>query len=511
LRFRASAFSLSFPRIAMHSPDDTIAAIATAAGAAARGIVRISGPDAISIAARLFSAQDAEENGAGFVRIPARNSQYARAIAGSVVLSMSTSDQPAPRSLPCTLYLWPTARSYTRQPVAELHTIGSPPLLAALLRAACLAGARLAEPGEFTLRAFLAGRLDLMQAEAVLGVIDAADRRQLDVALTQLAGGLSGPLASLRDDLLNLLADLEAGLDFTEEDLQFISAADLRTRLTAAAENVRQLLDRMQTRTRAEFEPRVALVGWPNVGKSSLFNALLGRSAALVSDSPGTTRDYLTAPLPLGDLRCRLTDTAGRESFSNDSCVVSDAAQQATMEQAEQADVRVLCLDATRAPNAWEELQLMRGERQIAVLTKCDAADAGGRSIAPQAQGRLPTTSPLPTTPPAFPGLRAPQSFLQTSSATGVGLDALKSAIRDHLTATAPTSAVAATATRCHESLRLAAECLSRTSEIAAASGGEELIAAETRASLVELGKVVGTIYTDDILARIFSRFCIGK
>jgi tRNA modification GTPase len=452
----------------MHSPDDTIAAIATAAGGAARGIVRISGTDALAIATRVFTAHAAAA---------LENLSYARIVSGTVALP----DRSASQSLSCTLYLWPTARSYTRQPVAELHTIGSPPLLAALLRAVCFAGARLAEPGEFTLRAFLAGRLDLTQAEAVLGVIDATDRRQLDVALTQLAGGLSGPLASLRDELLNLLADLEAGLDFTEEDLQFISSTDLRTRLTAAAENVGQLMDQMRVRTRAEFEPRVALVGWPNVGKSSLFNALLGRPAALVSDSPGTTRDYLTAPLPLGELTCRLTDTAGREFFDKENDRLSDAAQRMTVEQFEQADLRLLCLDATRAPNAWEQSQLAAGQRQLVVLMKCDAAGAH--------------VAPLP--------------FLATSAATGAGLDTLKAAVGEHLTTT--DSAVAATAIRCHESLRLAAECLARASEIAATAGGEELIAAETRAALTELGKVVGTIYTDDLLARIFSRFCIGK
>jgi tRNA modification GTPase len=457
----------------MHSPDDTIAAIATAAGGAARGIVRISGPEAIAVAAGVFTPHD---------RAALENPRYARVVSGTVASPVhATCIHPHPLFAPCLFYLWPTARSYTRQPVAELHTIGSPPLLAALLREVCFAGARLAEPGEFTLRAFLAGRLDLVQAEAVLGVIDAADRRQLDVALRQLAGGLSGPLASLRDELLNLLADLEAGLDFTEEDLQFISAADLRSRLSAAAENVGQLLDQMRTRTRSEFEPRVALIGWPNVGKSSLFNALLGRSAAIVSDVAGTTRDYLTAPLPLGELTCRLTDTAGREFCDVNGDQISDVAQQMTVEQSEQADLRLLCLDVTREPNAWEQSQLAAGERQIVVLTKCDAVEA------------------------------VDQPFINTSAATGAGLDALKSTIRDHVTAADPTGAVAATANRCHESLRLAAECLSRATQLAAATGDEELIAAETRASLVELGKIVGTIYTDDILGRIFSRFCIGK
>ncbi len=189
-----------------------------------------------------------------------------------------------------------------------------------------------------------------------------------------------------------------------------------------------------------------------------------------------------------------------------------------TVEQSELADLRLLCIDATRAPNAWEQSQLAAGERQIVVLTKCDAADAPANHLdaLPHAQGRLATTSQSPAAVAAIPGLTArdgaaPPVLLKTSAATGTGLDALKSAIHDHLTRTDPAGAVAATATRCHESLRLAADCLTRASKIAASSGGEELIAAETRDSLVELGKVVGTIYTDDILERIFNRFCIGK
>src|SRR6185295_14632062 len=139
-----------------------------------------------------------------------------------------------PRELPCDLFLWPSNRSYTREPIAELHTIGSAPLLKSLVSAACQSGARLARPGEFTLRAFLAGRLDLTQAEAVLGVIDARGRQQLDSALGQLAGGLARPLSALREQLLDLLAQLEAGLDFVDEDIEFITAAELNQQLAAA-------------------------------------------------------------------------------------------------------------------------------------------------------------------------------------------------------------------------------------------------------------------------------------
>ena len=150
--------------------------------------------------------------------------------------------------LPCDLFLWPTSRSYTREPVAELHTIGSPPLLEVISAAVCKAGARLAEPGEFTLRAFLAGRLDLTQAEAVLGVIDARGSGDLDAALVQLAGGLARPLDRLRDELLQLLAELEAGLDFVDEDIEFISPAALHERLELAVQLLNEVAQQMDSR-----------------------------------------------------------------------------------------------------------------------------------------------------------------------------------------------------------------------------------------------------------------------
>ena len=262
----------------MHSLDDTIAAVATAPGGGGAGDrAHQRGGDGCGRRAGVPAARRRALS-------PARS---ARRIAGSAESTLAGSG--AARSLPCDLYLWPTRRSFTRQPVAELHTLGSPPLLEALLRAACAAGARLAAPGEFTLRAFLAGRIDLVQAEAVLGVIDARDRRQLDVALAQMAGGLTRPLQNLRGDLLDLLADLEAGLDFAEEDIHFITPDDLQWRLAAAADQVARLIEQLRGRDQSAVEPRVVLVGWPNSGKSSLFNALCEGAGALVSAEPGTT------------------------------------------------------------------------------------------------------------------------------------------------------------------------------------------------------------------------------
>jgi tRNA modification GTPase len=293
-------------------------------------------------------------------------------------------------------------------------------------------------------------------------------------------------LATLRDQLLDLLADLEAGLDFVEEDIRFLSQNDLTSRLEEASDTVARLVEQLRCRKRADAEPRVALVGCPNVGKSSLFNALAGDAAALVSARPGTTRDYLAVSLDFGGLACQLIDTAGMESEAA-ADELSTAAGQMSHEQHEQADLRLLCLDRSHLLNAWELAQLPRDDGQIIVLTKCD----------------LPAACP----PVA--------NAIETSTVTGYGLDELKVAIRSQLTAGAAeassTGAVASTTTRCQESLRLAAESLTRARDIADRQGGDELVAAEIRTALVELGKVVGAIYTDDLLDRIFSRFCIGK
>ncbi len=404
-------------------------------------------------------------------------------VAGQMLLP---AEPEAPIRLPGDLYLWPTTRSYTRQPAAEFHTLGSPPLLAAALRAVCAAGARLAQPGEFTLRAFLAGRLDLTQAEAVLGLIDARGPEEFDAALTQLAGGIGRPLHALRDSLLDLVAHLEAGLDFVEEDIQFIAAEDLRNQLQSALWQIESLVAQMSTRTETADGPRIVLVGSPNVGKSSLFNSLVGAgSVALVSTQPGTTRDYLTAWIDLDGIRCQLIDTAGVEVVT--SADPRGAAQAAASRQQRQADIRVLCLDSSRSLDPWEQTELARAHanQNVVVVTKCDQ--------------------------PAM--LDLPAEAVSTSALGGIGFDRLRERLRHSVCAlkTPASTSQLATATRCLDSLRLARESLARAVRIRSSRGGEELIAAEVRVALDALGLVVGAIYADDILDRIFSRFCIGK
>jgi tRNA modification GTPase len=457
--------------------DDTIAAIASAPGGALRGIVRVSGPRCLTCVEQVF--EPAEERVLSQLRA-------ASCLRGEIRL---------PRGLgrvPATLYLWPTERSYTHQPSAELHLPGSPPLVEAALEAICTAGARLARAGEFTLRAFLAGRLDLTQAEAVLAVIDARGRAELDVALAQLAGGLAQPLRSLRDELLDLLAHLEAGLDFVEEDIEFIDRKQLETQLAAAAERVDRIAAQMQARGQSGQLPRVVLVGPPNAGKSSLLNCLAGSAAAIVSDIAGTTRDFVARRISLpGGEECLLIDTAGLVADARPGSI-SDAAQEAARRQIDEADLTLLCLDAaighdhgavaTADPCGAEPAR----PPQIVVWTKCD-------SLSPAEAGRL------------------PMGGLKTSSRTGEGRGALRQAIAAALESRRTEPVVAGTADRCRESLRLASAALARARQAAEASVGEELVAAEVRLALDELGLVVGAVYTDDVLDRVFSRFCIGK
>jgi tRNA modification GTPase len=519
----------------MHSLDDTIAAIASAPGGAARGIVRLSGPAVERCLDAIFRAtSECVDHCVGVaVAPPPHRSALTSQEGGSSTAtptSASTGFAESPciisgdlrlpeihSPLPCDVYLWPAGRSYTGQRVAEFHTIGSPPLLESLLKTLCAAGSRLAEPGEFTLRAFLSGRIDLTQAEAVLGVIDAADGRQLQTALAQLAGGLGGPLHRLRVDLLELLAHLEAGFDFAEEDISFITAEEIDRQLSSAVERAAGMLEKMSSRNLVETAAKAVLVGRPNTGKSSLFNALAQNRGALVSATPGTTRDYLCAELDLDGVTCQLIDTAGIDFVlpSHDQPSVSArrggggkgrcdieieiAAQSAAEEQHQQAMIRILCLDATVERDEWKQEPLAGSDPSscVVVLTKIDQSDVGqvsNLSAGNRQVGNLPYV-------------------IATSSVTGAGLDVLRRELRTKILTLGNTGGdvVAGTAARCRESLIGAAESLRHAQMLLNENAGEEFVAGEIRVALTELGRVVGAVYTDDVLDRIFSRFCVGK
>jgi tRNA modification GTPase len=495
----------------MYSTTDTIAAVASAPGGAARGIVRLSGPAAHACAAacfQLLGSSDSSAIGAakpqeGFsLCVPPGDIPFgkkliqpfgkmheARIVAGALRLDGFASP------LPCEAYFWPEGRSYTGQAAVEFHTVGSPPLLDALLQTLCARGVRLARPGEFTLRAFLSGRIDLTQAEAVLGAIDAAGDEQFEAALKQLAGGLSGPLRLLRHQLLDLLARLEAGFDFADEDIDFIAPDELEAELQAAEKQVAELLRRIDGRTLSEPAVRVVFVGRPNTGKSSLFNALIRRAGAIVSPHPGTTRDYLTAEDDLDGIKCTWIDTAGispEGSFFEKKLAATDAEAQAVAgEQHAAAAICLLCIEAGRPTDAWERDFLAKTPEssRLVVLTKRDLCQNGKM--------------------PLQPGDNVSADAIPTSSATGEGLDELRAALRRLVRESDPSEVVSSTAARCRESLDAAAASLCRAGELAAAN--EELIASEIRSAVEALGQVAGTVYTEDLLDCIFSRFCVGK
>jgi tRNA modification GTPase len=445
--------------------DDTIAAIASTPGGGARGVVRLSGPDTLACLRLSIRSNELGEPPAS-----PRPHVYGGELRGLI-------------SLPCDVYVWPSTSSYTRQPAAELHTFGSLPLLELVLQTICTHGARLARAGEFTLRAFLAGRLDLTQAEAVLGTIDADDDQALRTALDQLAGGLSSPLRQLRWDLLDLLADLEAGMDFVGEDIQFVSRNQVISRLSIAAGAVDRIKEQIGGRSASQPERRVVLAGSPNVGKSTLFNALVGREAAIASPKAGTTRDYLQAELELGTGKCLLVDTAGVNSAGPIEGIHA-AAQRLADQQRAFGEIIVHCLDSSQPINDCEQQQLAARNGDIIVWTKCERPRNGVSTF----------------------------SAIETSAFTGRGLDELRGAIASRLDDRASHGgAVASTAGRCKESIRSTREGIDRAIRLARSDAGDELVAAEIRLALGELGNMVGAVYTDDLLDRIFSRFCIGK
>ncbi|MBN9120415.1 MAG: 50S ribosome-binding GTPase [Planctomycetes bacterium] len=376
--------------------------------------------------------------------------------------------------LPATLYFFAGPRSYTGQDIAELHLIGSPPLVERLVADLLAAGARPARPGEFTMRAFLAGKKDLPQAEAVQAVIEAGTDADLSAALAQLAGGVSRPLETLRDDLLNLLADVEAALDFADEDIEFVGKAETLRRVGAAIEQLEAVRGQLDDRTVSGRPVRVALVGLPNAGKSSLFNALAGGSA-LVSAIPGTTRDYLTKSLSLAGVSVELIDTAGWQAAAD---TIEEQAQRLGGEQTTRADVIVWCDERGAFAEEDERRLNATGAIVLKVRTKSDLSGGG-------------------------PGLAC-------SVLAPPGLDALRAALGDVVPSLAR-PALAPSQSRCRHHVLACLERLREARALAASDDPPELLALALRGAIDALGEMTGAVYTHDLLDRIFSRFCIGK
>jgi tRNA modification GTPase len=465
---------------------DTIVALSSAPGPGGRAIVRLSGGKAFPIAFAFFKPFDhpATNLGASLTNVNAGGSTQVSAPSTSSSADVRRRYEGALRlpelssPLPASLLAWPEPRTYTGQNLAELHLLSTLPLVELLITSLLNAGARAAQPGEFTQRAFLAGKLDLPRAEAVLAVIEAGGRDDLKQALTQLAGGVSRPLQGLRDDLLDLLAEVEAGLDFAEEDIRFVQPEELLKRLAKGMAQVTLLSKQLEKRALTGSAFRVALAGQPNAGKSSLFNALTG-AAALVSPEPGTTRDYLMRRMLVDGIPIDLIDTAG---WKAERTLIDSQTQLLGKQQTEEADLILLCLESGIEFRDDEfEWTTRPGSRPVLrVATKCDLA-------------------------------KPPDENLATSAKTRAGLDDLRRALADRARSCQRESALASSLSRCKHHVAATLELLRRAHSVVLFSEPSEVLALELRGALDELGSLVGAVYTDDLLDRIFSRFCIGK
>ncbi len=457
--------------------DDTIAAIATPLGEGALAVIRVSGPEALAVADRCF--RPAGRHAPQPSQAPTHTLHY-----GHVVRDGQTVDEVL-------LAVMRAPRTYTRQDTVEISCHGGLLPARLVLDAVLAAGARLAEPGEFTKRAFLNGRLDLAQAEAVADIIRARTDRALAAAEEQLAGRLSQRIHHVRDRLMHLLAHLEAHLDFPEEDIAPATQEEMLAGLHSALAEMEALLRTAPEGQILRHGLRAAIVGRPNVGKSSLLNQLLGRERAIVSPAPGTTRDTIEETANLRGIPVVFVDTAGLretgEAVEQEGIRRSRAALRA-------AELVVVVLDrsAPRTPEDDRLLAAVAGRRHVVVLNKSD----------------LPPRLEWPEAPA---GGAAP--VVEVSCLTGAGLESLKEAIVQ----TVWSGALRAERVevminaRHQDALRRASEAAQRAAEALAAGVPLDLVAVDLRQAVNAVGEVVGQTTVEDLLDVVFRQFCLGK
>jgi tRNA modification GTPase len=449
----------------MFDTTDTIVAIATPPGRGGIGVVRLSGPHAIDIARTLGERDSLEPRRATFVRV--RNDAGLR-VDHAVVTAF-----PAPHS-------------YTGEDVVEISVHGSPVVLRDVLRGAMTAGARLAEPGEFTLRAHLHGRLDLVQAEAVADLIEAVTPRQARLAFDQLEGTLTSRIRDLDATLLDLIAALEASLDFPDEGYHFVTPDAAAAQLRTIGEDLDRLLgDAAAGRVIREGRTAV-IVGRPNAGKSSLFNALASADRAIVTDVAGTTRDLLTERIDVEGVPFTVVDTAGLRQDARDPI------EREGMSRARQAhavaDVILVLLDRSR-PLANDDEELVRetaGRPRVVVASKSDLD-------------------------PAWQTAPCGADTVPVSSVTGAGLDNLRRAIIEIAGVIERRDPAAIANVRHADLVRRARGAMARAEDAASAGASEEFVLADLHEARAAFEELTGARTPDDVLRRIFERFCIGK
>lgn len=443
---------------------DTIAAIATAPGRAGIGVVRVSGPDLAELGARIVNR-----------RLSPRRATLAD--------FLGTQGEVIDRGI--ALY-YPAPHSYTGEDVLELQGHGGPVVLRLLLRRCLALGARLAEPGEFTRRAYLNDKLDLAQAESVADLIDASTARAARCAMRSLQGAFSERITALSRAVIELRALVEATLDFPEEDIEFLERADAEGRLGGVREELAKVQQASQQGSLLREGMRVVLAGQPNVGKSSLLNRLAGEDLAIVTEVPGTTRDAIRQSIDVKGVPAHIIDTAGLRESSD---AVEKLGIARTWAAIERADLMLLVIDCTAGETAGDEAIVAKLPRSLPCIRVMNKIDLIGRAAASERRNGATVVWLSAKTGEGIELLR--QALLDAVGWEGEGGEGLFMARERHL-----------------EALAAAQGHLERATQL---MRQPELFAEELRLAQVALGAITGEFTAEDLLGEIFSRFCIGK
>ncbi|MDH5762900.1 MAG: tRNA uridine-5-carboxymethylaminomethyl(34) synthesis GTPase MnmE [Nitrospinota bacterium] len=457
--------------------NDTIAAIATPVGEGGIHIIRISGEEALAIATGMFQPQ----GGAKAADLEPQRVHYG-------MLIDPTDKQPVDEVL---LLCFRAPHSFTGEDVIEIQCHGGAYVSSKILQLVLDQGARPAEPGEFTRRAFTNGRLDLSQAEAVADVIHAASDKALTSALAQLKGQLSDKLNTLYNELLQVLGQLEAAIDFPEEGLEFVQKQQLEQRIQGTSDQIKRLVDSYRQGKIYREGLKVALVGKPNVGKSSLLNALLQEDRAIVTPHPGTTRDTLEERVRIKDIHITIVDTAGLRHQPGE---IEEMGIERTRHALAQADLALVIFDASHALDTNDALLIkeVADKKKLVLLNKSD----------------LPTA----IDPNALLKQLKRDSAIRLSATTGEGLNELKDALyQSALGGRIAGEAVVITRERHRQALAEAQSALTRVSQSLQEDRSEDLVAVDLNIALEHLGGILGKTFVDDLLDQIFNDFCIGK
>ena len=457
---------------------DTIAAIATGHSPTAIGIVRLSGEGCFALCDKVFRAA----NSRPFSGQPSHKMVFGEMLdnQGRVI------DQGL-------AVRFPGPHSYTGEDSAEFHCHGSPVVLRELLSALFAAGARQAKAGEFTQRAFLNGRLDLTQAEAVIDLIDAETAAAARNAAAQLDGGLRRVLEPIQDSLLDITSRFYAVVDYPDEDIEDVKPEQVAEALSSAEKQLSSLLATCQRGKVLKSGVRTAIVGRPNAGKSSLLNALAGYERAIVTDIPGTTRDTVEESVLCGGVLLRLIDTAGIRDTED---VVEQKGVERSRKALESADLVLAVVDGS-VPLTDEDLEVLRlaaeNPRWIAVFSKCDLWDTKAHSV-------------------GIIGSPAPAASVTLSSVTGEGLGDLENAVAALFPAGDPKEAGSLlTDQRQEEAARRARDAVRRAKDALENGLTPDAVLTDAEEALDSLGELTGRTAKEEIVSRIFSRFCVGK